>query len=38
MIFGFILIGIGTVGILALNFWPKKRQTEAGVDEPTDNA
>lgn len=28
MIFGFVLIGIGTIGILALNFWPKKKQAD----------
>jgi hypothetical protein len=34
-IFGFILIGIGTIGILALNFWPRKQQQE---DEPEEAA
>jgi hypothetical protein len=27
-IFGFVLIGIGTIGIIALNFWPRKQQQE----------
>ncbi|HYF49616.1 MAG TPA: hypothetical protein VEJ63_09435 [Planctomycetota bacterium] len=33
-VIGFILIGIGTLGILAINFWPRKKQEDSSEQNP----
>jgi len=35
-IFGFVLIGIGTLGILAINFWPRKRAEDSDDSSETE--
>jgi hypothetical protein len=36
-ILGFVLIGIGTLGILAINFWPHGKKNSDSADTETED-